>query len=117
VIVSGRPVYDVQGGLLRLPKEAQTSVRWRGQELEHKTLLEAEKIRDLFRGRHSIRQPFYAQGYLCLDRDPFRSGQQAQSAIDLAQRLQHENLPSLNSALRDLEKATGFKAAEGLRGG
>ena len=67
----GKTIYEIQGALLRLPKEAQTSVRWRGPELAHMTTMEAEKIRDLLRDDHSVRQSLHAGGYLCLDRGHF----------------------------------------------
>lgn len=40
----------------------------------------------------------------------FRTGQQVQNAIDLAQRLEHESLPRLDSETRGMEKATGLVA-------
>jgi hypothetical protein len=46
----------------------------------------------------------------------FRSAKDAQGAIDLAQRLQHESLPALDRHARDLEKATGIQAPKGFAG-
>jgi hypothetical protein len=112
----GKTIYDIQGALLRLPKEAQTSVRWRGPELAQMTPLEAEKIRDLFREAIPFASLFMREDSSAWTGVVFRSGQQAQSAIDLAQRLQHESVPSLNSQLRDLEKATGLKAPKEFTG-
>ncbi|HTF62683.1 MAG TPA: AAA domain-containing protein, partial [Edaphobacter sp.] len=112
----GKTVYDVQGALLRLSREAQTSVRWRGPELTHMTPLEAEKIRDLFREAVPFASLFMRDDTSAWTGVIFRSGQQAQSAIDLAQRLQHESLPSLNGQLRDLEKATGLTAPKDFTG-
>jgi very-short-patch-repair endonuclease len=111
---AGRTVYEIQGALLRLPKEAQTSVRWRGPELANITPLKAEQIRDLL--REAI--PF-ASLFMREDASPwtgvvFRNGQQTQNAVDLAQGLQHESLPHLNSQTLELVKATGFIAPKTL---
>jgi hypothetical protein len=80
------------------------------------TPLEAEKIRDLFREAIPFASLFMREDSSAWTGVVFRSGQQAQSAIDLAQRLQHESVPSLNSQLRDLEKATGLKAPKEFTG-
>jgi hypothetical protein len=111
---AGKTVYDIQGALLRLPKEAQTSVRWRGPELANIAPLNADRIRDLL--GEAI--PF-ASLFMREDASPwtgivFRNGQQTQNAVDLAQRLQHESLPHLNSQTLELVKATGFIAPKTL---
>jgi hypothetical protein len=46
---TGKSVFDLQGAILRLPPEAKTSVRWRGQELTPIIPVKAEKVRDLLR--------------------------------------------------------------------
>jgi very-short-patch-repair endonuclease len=107
---AGKTVYDIQGALLRLPKEARTSVRWRGPELAHLTPLQAEKIRDSFREATPFASLFMREDASPWTGVAFRTGQQVQSAIDLAQRLEHESLPHLNSQTREMEKATGLAA-------
>ena len=106
----GKSVYDLQGALLRLPEEAQTSVRWRGSELAKIPSEKAEQVRDLL--REAI--PYST---LLLRDDPspwtgvtFRNGQEAQNAVDLAQRFVHETLPNLTARLADAARASGFRA-------
>jgi very-short-patch-repair endonuclease len=109
---SGKTVYAMQGALLRLPPESQTTVRWRGAELAPITPHAAEQIHDLLRE---------AAGFegLLLRNDPspwtgvaFRDGRAVQEAIDVAQRLAHENLPALRSQLVKMERALGFRPTE-----
>jgi len=109
---SGKTVYAMQGALLRLPSDAQTTVRWRGAELAPITPHAAEQVRDLLRE---------AAGFegLLLRSDPspwtgvaFKDGRSVQEAIDIAQRLAHESLPALRNQLGKMERALGFTPAE-----
>jgi primosomal protein N' len=55
----GKTIHEIQGALLRLPKEAQTSVRLRSPELAHMTPLEAERSAICFA------TPFRSPACLC----------------------------------------------------
>ena len=84
---SGKSLYEMQGFLLRLPKEASTSLRWRGPELAAITTQKAGEGRDLLREAG----PF-ASLMMRTDASPwlhvkFRSGNEAQHAIDVVQQL------------------------------
>jgi len=109
---SGRSVYDMQGTLLRLPAEAQTPLRWRGAELATITPQAAEQIRDLLREAAGFESLM-----LRTDASPwtgvaFNDGRSVHEAIDTAQRLAHEFIPSLRLRLESLEITLGFVAAQ-----
>ena len=107
---SGRTIYDMQGRLLRLPVEAQTPLRWRAAELAMITPQASEQVRDLLKEAAGFESLM-----LRTDASPwtgvaFRDGRSVQEAIDTAQKLAHEFLPSLRGKLEGLEKALGFVA-------
>jgi hypothetical protein len=105
---SGKTVFEMQGALLRLPGQMETTLRWRGAELAVLTPVRAEQVRDL------LREGAGFEG-LMLGSDPspwtgisFKDGRSVQEAIDAAQRLVDDHLPGIENSLSDLARVTGL---------
>ena len=101
--------YDLQGHLLRLPAHAQTIVRWRGAELTRFTSEQVRHIKDLLSEVGSMEALF-----LLTDASPWtetnlRTGDDAQTALDIVNGLAHRHLPELARSLDALCRQTQLK--------
>lgn len=112
----GLSVYTIQGRLLRIPLEARTTTRWRGEQIARldsatvaalsDVLVELGGLEDLF--CHHSQSPW---AYATIN-----NGASAQSAIDTVSRLTHELLPDLRASLADIACLTRIPAAKDLAG-
>jgi len=112
---SGISVYELQGTLLRLRSEVQSSTRWRSPELRKIQNTDPAKLRVLLREAGGL-----ASLFLRSDPSPWNGvrladGGAAQHAVDLATRLSGETCPDFTSSLADLVKALSFRMPKTLK--
>ena len=106
---AGKSVYELQGALLRLAPEAESSVRWRAAELKRITAANAQRIRDLL-----IEAAGFASLFLRTDPSPWTgaslpNGQAVQSALQVARHAAAHSWPEFRAALQTVLDSTGMQ--------
>lgn len=111
---TGISLFDMQGRLLRLPTSAQSTLRWRGVELDALSPDKHNSIRDTLR-------EFGELATLVLKTDPspwveaqVSDASEAQRAIDSIQLLLHELLPQFLADLEQTVRSFGFSTPTNL---
>ncbi|HEY4358893.1 MAG TPA: AAA domain-containing protein [Acidobacteriaceae bacterium] len=111
---TGKTVYAMQGELLRLPAASQTSLRWRGAELQRIGPAQAGEIRDLLHEAAGFEALFLRSDPSPWTGARFADGASVEAAIDAVQRLTHECWPALNRERQALKSVLSFTDAATL---
>jgi len=111
---TGMTVYQMQGALLKIPTDAQTQLRWRGDDLSRLSASTARTICDLLseaRGFESL--------FLRTDSSPwvgvsFSEGRTVQAIVDLVRKLIADDLPRFQVQIDQISKMSGLRYVETL---
>lgn len=111
---AGFSVYELQGKILRLEKSAHSKTRWRGSDLDQFDKANAEAICNLL-----IEAGGFASLLCRTDTSPWTgallgSGEDIQSAIELAVNISSHRLPSFLASFSRLSKECGLASPNNL---
>ena len=104
---TGLSMNRVIGRLLRLPKEAASQMRFRGDAFERLTQERAEEIKRLLRECGASRSLFLGEDASPWTAAALTDGQKAQQAVDLAAKLARELLPRADKLLTEWTRRSG----------
>ncbi len=105
---SGYTIYEIQGRLLNLPKEAETHIRWRGKSLKALTQDKASKIMELLREAGDSADLFLKIGPSPWASATLRNGEDVMKAIDTVSAFKNDYLPDMWVTIDGVTSLTGF---------
>ncbi|MCL4516112.1 MAG: DUF4011 domain-containing protein [Firmicutes bacterium] len=112
---SGMSAYELQGRLLRLPQEAKTNVRWRGEKLKQLTAENASRVLDLLVEAGGFGRLLFGSDPSPWNGAKLKDGLEVEQATELALRLADELFPAFYSSLMRLIVDTGLPEPPSLQ--
>jgi len=109
---SGLSLYELQGRLLCLPPEAFIRVRWRGPELNRLDNDNITVLRDLLHEGTGFASLLYRNDPSLWTGANLKSGEAAQHATDLVNRLGYQHGPALQQSFAELIADTGLRSPQ-----